>query len=1034
MAYSLRNLIWLCAGLALALGGACADDELAFKLGANAQIDWTPTSVVFGDVERGGEARRYVTVRHIGTGGVIRLDPIRLETDSKDLSLGFIEATELEPGEESRIQIIYNSDHDDQDFGDLRIGLNLSALSEIVVPISTPGQRAKLIAVPAQVDFGVVQAGAPATVEVTLSNVGTAPASLETGEVAGDEDDDFGVNVVSGTVIEPGQAETVSITYAPTNQNSDDALVLIGTERDDVSVNIEVEGEEESPVLVVEPSTVQFSWVEPGGSKLVTLRLSNEGNTDLIVENLDLAEVATDGLGLVNPPQTPFTLAPGELVKMGALFSPVDTWPMNGEPLANMVVTSSDEANNPLTVPFYGAAGVPSIYVSPEDVVDFAYVAEGFSAKRVITVLNIGEATVSIEDAVLDNTTTPEFTFVNSDALPVDLKPGESVELELRFQNQSGDEGTEFARFTLFTTDALVPQYPLDVVARRSERPTCEPVFVPELLSMGAFTAETSGVKQLYISNYGSGNCVFKSYELVGCQKIQFDVRHMFDCDPNWPWTPFEIVGAPLDGHLLGPGESGYFDVQFNAPPIYNTMLGRDQYFARLTALVHDPNLNQFKYVAPPGGWMAGINLRAESALPIVDVQPDDINFGLVRTGCQSQGAIVTVSNLGPMEAEVSDVSLQGCEGHVVVNNMPELPHTIEGYEALYLELAFVPTEGGIKECTLHVETNSMNVPEADIPLKGEGVDVDHQVDVFSQLPTPKVDVLFVVDDSGSMADEQQMLKTELPALAAVAAQWGQDYHMAVTTTDTYELAGKFKGTPAYVTSDDPPSIFASSLIVGTAGHWKEMGLEAAWMALTGSNVATTDIACENKPNACPSGLWCIDGLCSASNAGFLRDDADLVVILVSDEEDSSPESIAWYVTRFAALKAPQSGVGVKLHAIVYTLDGCLGSKWGTPGERYIQAVAAFDGYVASICATDFEDEFDDIGAKTFGLKDQFYPTLPPDPETLEVRVDGQACTTGWSWNANTSAVVFDPNGPCFPEFDATIEIEYDVICQISAP
>ena len=48
-------------------------------------------------------------------------------------------------------------------------------------------------------------------------------------------------------------------------------------------------------------------------------------------------------------------------------------------------------------------------------------------------------------------------------------------------------------------------------------------------------------MKQLYISNYGSGNCVFKSYDLVGCQKIQFDVRHILDCDPNWPWTPFEI-------------------------------------------------------------------------------------------------------------------------------------------------------------------------------------------------------------------------------------------------------------------------------------------------------------------------------------------------------------------------------------------------------------------------------------------------------------------------------------------------------------
>jgi hypothetical protein len=154
----------------------------------------------------------------------------------------------------------------------------------------------------------------------------------------------------------------------------------------------------------------------------------------------------------------------------------------------------------------------------------------------------------------------------------------------------------------------------------------------------------------------------------------------------------------------------------------------------------------------------------------------------------------------------------------------------------------------------------------------------------------------------------------------------------------------------------------------------------------------------------------------------------------VSDEEDSSPNSVAWYVTRFAALKAPQSGFGVKLHAIVYTLDGCLGGKWGTPGERYIQAVAAFDGHVASICSTDFEDEFEDIGAKTFGLKDQFYPSLPPDPESIVVRVNGSTCTSGWVWNANTSAIVFDANGSCFPPYDADIEIEYDVICQVAAP
>lgn len=107
-----------------------------------------------------------------------------------------------------------------------------------------------------------------------------------------------------------------------------------------------------------------------------------------------------------------------------------------------------------------------------------------------------------------------------------------------------------------------------------------------------------------------------------------------------------------------------------------------------------------------------------------------------------------------------------------------------------------------------------------------------------------------------------------------------------------------------------------------------------------------------------------------------------------------------------------------------------MGATFGTAGLRYIEAVKAFQGHVASICATDFASEFEQIGDKTFGLKDQFLPSLPVDAATLEVRVNGQACAAGWTWNPNTQAVVFDREGPCFPPFDATVDIEYDVRCQ----
>ena len=326
------------------------------------------------------------------------------------------------------------------------------------------------------------------------------------------------------------------------------------------------------------------------------------------------------------------------------------------------------------------------------------------------------------------------------------------------------------------------------------------------------------------------------------------------------------------------------------------------------------------------------------------------------------------------------------------------------------------------------MESDAVNLPYKVVELRGDAIDVEHQVDVFVQEPTPNVDVLFVVDDSGSMADDQVRLQQELPQLVAEAASWGQDYHMAVTTTDPILVSGRFKGVPSWVDTSVDASVFADNLLVGTGGHWEEMGLNGAWMAFSGNNVASTSIACINAPNACPSGLWCQDGFCKGPNHGFLREDADLIILLISDEEDSSPETTDWYIEHFASLKDPQTGYGVKVHALVHD-DQCLGAGYGTKGTRYIEVVKQFNGHVGSLCTNDFSAEFSAVAQKTFGLKDQFYPTLPPDLSTLEVRVDGVPCTEGWFWNNETKAVVFEPDGACFPDYGEEVAIEYDVYC-----
>ena len=180
-----------------------------------------------------------------GAGGEIKVGPVRLDTSSPDLSIGYVEGTSLTPGQELRIQVVYSSDHDEPDQGDLVIGLNVAATQELRIPISTPGQRALLVASPSALDFGITQAGSPGTISMVLYNAGTAPATLKGYEVVGDVDGDFSATIPEGAVVQPGATVLASAHYAPTNQNKDEGVLRILTDREDVSTEVPMEGEEE---------------------------------------------------------------------------------------------------------------------------------------------------------------------------------------------------------------------------------------------------------------------------------------------------------------------------------------------------------------------------------------------------------------------------------------------------------------------------------------------------------------------------------------------------------------------------------------------------------------------------------------------------------------------------------------------------------------------------------------------------------------------------------------------------------------------
>ena len=270
-----------------------------------------------------------------------------------------------------------------------------------------------------------------------------------------------------------------------------------------------------------------------------------------------------------------------------------------------------------------------------------------------------------------------------------------------------------------------------------------------------------------------------------------------------------------------------------------------------------------------------------------------------------------------------------------------------------------------------------------------------HYTDTYIQEGSYQADVLFVVDNSCSMSDFQLQLAVQFEFMLDAMVAAGIDYHVAVATTDDGNLQG---ATPVIDGSiPDPLGMFAINSAVGTMGSGLERGLQYGWEAL----------------QLADAGVY--------PNDGFLRDDASLHLVMVSDEEDQSIDTVTGYVSGYQSLKVDPDMVYV--NGFTGQLTGC-GSA--SPGVRYEQAVSMTGGVSESVCALDWSAAMEDIAdqASVTALQDTFALTHQAIAGSVEVAVDGVPQVAGWAYDEVINAVVFDPAS--VPVIDAVIDIDYE--------
>lgn len=212
------------------------------------------------------------------------------------------------------------------------------------------------------------------------------------------------------------------------------------------------------------------------------------------------------------------------------------------------------------------------------------------------------------------------------------------------------------------------------------------------------------------------------------------------------------------------------------------------------------------------------------------------------------------------------------------------------------------------------------------------------------------LDILFVIDDSGSMAAHQQNLLANVGELVRAAKDSGVDLHAGVITTSADGLvvssalgargvlAGARKKFAASSEGDFEKTLTENLKLVMTPnGSGTEQPFEAAQFALS-------------------------EPLISTLNQGFLRPKAALAIFVLTDSDDQSPLAPEHYVQLVKNLKAKTS---VSVHAAYIPADSTTCDRMGEPKATRIEAVLNAFGTKdesVNLCDPSFGSKLSKIG------------------------------------------------------------------------
>ena len=286
-------------------------------------------------------------------------------------------------------------------------------------------------------------------------------------------------------------------------------------------------------------------------------------------------------------------------------------------------------------------------------------------------------------------------------------------------------------------------------------------------------------------------------------------------------------------------------------------------------------------------------------------------------------------------------------------------------------------------------DTGEPDVVYVEVEVEDTGWNDEIWVEHFTQpMGADGVDILWIIDTSGSMNRYDPQLIAGIEAMMNALPESGWRLAMLSNDPSTASTEAQFPLVPG----DDVEDALDMYALMGR-GH-REEGFDSAYEYIVNNPYAST----------------------------WMRSDAALLIVFVSDEEDQSDDHFplvsdftAWYSTlRMGSAYLASINNVEHADSVCTTLPSAIDI-----GDRYMEATNYFGGTVVDICSEDWSPGVQDASIQV-EPHEEWPLAHDPKPSSIEVFLNGVP-NYDWTYDSVENKVVFS----VIPSGGVLVEIAY---------